>query len=119
MPCLLTYSRILSGAPLRKITTSGRCGTVDPAATNGRQSLTDHVFAQTLFPRGRGNTTVQGPHLAGRAINEIEKNRAAAAKVKYVNSLKVTSHPLQAGPSTDTKPTKAPIADPARGGRLG
>ncbi|MEU2587293.1 hypothetical protein ABZ612_31125 [Streptomyces avermitilis] len=62
---------------------------------------------------------MQGPHLAGRAINEIEKNRAAAAKVKYVNSLKVTSHPLQAGPSTDTKPIKAPIADRREAGDWG
>ncbi|MEU1458146.1 hypothetical protein [Streptomyces avermitilis] len=78
---------------------------VGPAATNRRRSLTDHSFAQTLFTQGRGNATVQGPHLSGRAINEIGKKRASAQQPEGHQP------PLQAGPDTDTKRTKVPIAD--------
>ncbi|MGW8331184.1 head decoration protein [Streptomyces sp. NPDC055897] len=43
------YSRVLSGVPVGKITASGLYGAYDPAATDGRQTLAGHVFAETLF----------------------------------------------------------------------
>ncbi|MET7778650.1 hypothetical protein ABZT28_23175 [Streptomyces sp. NPDC005388] len=49
--------------------------------------------------------------MSSRAINETEKKHAAAAKVKYVNGLKVTSRSLRAGPNTDTKSAKVPLPD--------
>ncbi|MGW2861004.1 head decoration protein [Streptomyces sp. NPDC001205] len=43
------YSRVLSGVPVGKVTASGLYGVFDPAATDGRQTLAGHVFAETLF----------------------------------------------------------------------
>ncbi|MFJ6604733.1 head decoration protein [Streptomyces lydicus] len=42
-------SRVLSGVPVGKITASGLYGAFDPAATDGRQNLAGHVFAEALF----------------------------------------------------------------------
>ncbi|OAH10869.1 phage integrase family protein [Streptomyces jeddahensis] len=61
--------------------------------------------------KGRGNATVRGLHLSGRAINEIVKKRAAAAGVEYINGLKVTSHSLRAGPNTDMKRAKVSLSE--------
>ncbi|MFV5997640.1 tyrosine-type recombinase/integrase [Streptomyces sp. NPDC056231] len=69
--------------------------------------------------KGRGNATVRGLHLSGRAINEIVKKRAAAAGVTYINGLKVTSHSLRAGPNTDMKRAKVPLADRREAGDWG
>ncbi|WP_406516186.1 hypothetical protein OH809_41145 [Streptomyces sp. NBC_00873] len=69
--------------------------------------------------KGRGNATVRGLHLSGSAINEIVKKRAAAAGVTYINGLKVTGHSLRAGPNTDMKRAKVPLADRREAGDWG
>lgn len=43
------YSRVLSGAPVGRITASGLYGSFDPAAADGRQSLAGFVFAERLY----------------------------------------------------------------------
>ncbi|MFC4506555.1 MULTISPECIES: hypothetical protein [Streptomyces] len=69
--------------------------------------------------KGRGNATVRGLHLSGRAVNEIVKKRAAAAGVEYINGLKVTSHSLRAGPNTDLKRAKVSLSDRNEAGDWG
>ncbi|MFF0133211.1 hypothetical protein ACFYTG_47365 [Streptomyces mirabilis] len=105
--------------PLSKITASGRCGNFALAATDGRQSLAGHVFPQTLFTQGPRQPHRARAALSSRAINETPKKRAAAAKVKYVNGLKVTSCSLRAGSNTDTKCAKVPLTEPREVGDWG
>ncbi|MFI2428439.1 tyrosine-type recombinase/integrase [Streptomyces sp. NPDC018955] len=69
--------------------------------------------------KGRGNATVRGLHLSGRAVNEIVKKRAREAGVEYINGLKVTSHSLRAGPNTDMKRAKVPLSDRNEAGDWG
>lgn len=57
----------------------------------------------------RANAKVRGLFLTGRAVNEMVKARAAAAKVSIINGLKVTSHSLRAGPNTDLKEAEVPL----------
>lgn len=90
-----------------------------PAATDGRQSLTGRVFPQTLFTQGPRQPHRARAALSSRAINETAKKRAAAAKVKYVNGLKVTSRSLRAGSNTDTKCAKVPLTEPREVGDWG
>ncbi|NEA53553.1 tyrosine-type recombinase/integrase [Streptomyces sp. SID13666] len=61
--------------------------------------------------KGRGNATVNGLHLSGRAVNEMVKKRAAGAGVSVINGLKVTSHSLRAGPNTDMAEADVPLAE--------
>ncbi|MGW0576476.1 tyrosine-type recombinase/integrase [Streptomyces sp. NPDC002920] len=80
-------------------------------------------FFRALTVKGalkdRGNATVRGLHLSGRAVNEIVKKRAAAAGVEYINGLKVTSHSLRAGPNTDLKRAKVSLSDRNEAGDWG
>ncbi|MEU1409796.1 hypothetical protein ABZ471_47750 [Streptomyces sp. NPDC005728] len=59
----------------------------------------------------RTNATVRGLFLKGRAVKEMVKARAAAAKVAIINGLKVTSHSLRAGPNTDMAEALAPLSE--------
>ncbi|MFF2133529.1 hypothetical protein ACFVW1_51070 [Streptomyces olivochromogenes] len=50
----LPYGRILSGAPLSEITTSGRCGTFEPAATNGTQATYLEMYREQVDTKAVG-----------------------------------------------------------------
>ncbi|MFJ7422753.1 head decoration protein [Streptomyces uncialis] len=46
------YSRVVSGIPVGRITASGLYGPFDKAATDGRQVLAGHVFAEAYYAPG-------------------------------------------------------------------